>query len=121
MLELVLTLGVLGMLLLFVDQIRRLVSHAILNRTIRRAMETDPSSAPLLIAKLEPRRMWSDALAGWIMFLAGAALAGAAIFETGFEQAETLQIAAVAVVLGVGVLAYSWFVNRSTPEIHPER
>jgi len=118
--ELVLPIAVLGMLLLFVDQVRRLVSHAILNRTIRRAMETDSSSVPLLIAKLEPRRRWPDALAGWIMFLAGAALASSAIFETGTEQSETLQIAAVGIILGVGVLAYSWLVNRSTPEIRPE-
>jgi len=117
MLEVVLPLAVLGILLLFVDQIRRLISHAILNRTIRRAMETDPASARLLIAKLEPRHRWPDALAGWIILLAGTALAVAAAFEDGTARAETFQVAAVAIVLGVGILGYSWFVNRSTPDI----
>ena len=117
MLELLLPIAVLAILLLFVDQLRRLFSHAILNRTIRKAMETDPASAPLLIAKLEPRRPWPDALFGWIMLIGGIALAAAGLFEDANDQGETFQVAAIAGVLGVGVLIYSWFVQRATPNI----
>jgi len=115
LLEIVLPLAVLGMLLLFVDQLRRLISHAILNRTIRKALETDPGSASLLIAKLDRPRRWPDALAGWIMLVAGIAIAVAGLFDNVAEQGETFQIAGIAIVLGLGVLVYAWFIQRSAP------
>ena len=115
MLDVVLPISVLAMLLLFVDQFRRLISHAILNRTIRRAMEKDPASVPFLIAKLEPRGRWPGALAGWIMLLGGIALAVAAVFEDTTERNEALQLAAILLVVGVGALVCAWFVERATP------
>jgi len=114
MLELVLPVAVLAMMLIFVDQVRQLISHAILNRTIRKAMDIDPASAPLLIAKLELRRRWPDVLAGWVLLVGGVALAVAALFETPSDQSETLQVAAFLAILGAGVLIYTWFVHRKT-------
>lgn len=78
-------------------------------------MEKDPASAPLLIAKLESRGRWPGALAGWIMLLGGIALAAAAVFEDATERNEVFQLAAISLVVGVGALAYSWFVERATP------
>jgi hypothetical protein len=115
MLDIVLPIAVLAMLLLFVDQVRRLISLAILNHTIRKALELDPHSVPLLIARMEPRSRWPDALAGWIMLLGGIALAVAGAFEGSSARSETFEVAAVAAILGIGVLAYSWFVTRATP------
>lgn len=115
MLDAVIPLGVLALMLMFVAQVRRLLSHAILNRTIRKALEVDPPSAHLLIEKIDPRPRWSDALAGWIMVVAGLALGAAAIFATATERIEALQLAAISVVVGGGILSYAWWVERGTP------
>jgi len=103
-------------MLMFVAQLRRLISHAILNRTIRKALDTDPTSAHLLIEKIEPRPRWPDALAGWIMVVAGLALATAAILSPPAEQIEALQVAAISGIVGAGVIAYAWWVGRATPK-----
>lgn len=115
MVDAVLPLGVLALMLMFVAQVRRLLSHAILNRTIRKALEVDPPSARLLIAKIDPRPRWPDALAGWIMVVAGLALGAAAIFATPTERTEAVQFAAISVVVGGGILLYAWWVERATP------
>ena len=115
MVDAVIPLGVLALMLMFVAQVRRLLSHAMLNRTIRKALEIDPPSAHLLIAKLDPRPRWPDGLAGWIMVVAGLALGAAAIFATATERTEALQLAAISVVVGGGILFYAWWVERVTP------
>jgi len=117
MLDAVVPLGTLAIILMFVAQVRRLISHAILNRTIRKALEIDPSSARLLIEKLNPRPRWPDALAGWIMVVAGLALAAAAIFAAAPERTGALQLAAISVVVGGGILFYAWWVERATPRL----
>lgn len=114
MIEIVLPISVLAMLVLLVDQIRQLISHAILNGTIRRAIEKDPASLPLLIAKLEQRSRWPGSLAGWIMVVGGVAFTVASFFENGADRDLAIQLGTVSIILGVGVLAYSWFVERAT-------
>ena len=115
MLDAVVPLGALALMLMFVSQVRRLISHAILNRTIRKALEVDPTSAHLLIEKIEPRSRWPDALAGWIMGIAGLALAAATIFSPAAERTDALQLATVSSVIGVGIIAYAWWIGRVTP------
>lgn len=117
MVEIVLPVTVLAMLLVFVAQIRRLVSHAILNRTIRKALDCDPVSARLLIGKLEPRPRWPDGLVGWIIVVASVALAMAGLFATADERQNIFQIAVIGVAIGAGILLYAWWVERSTPTI----
>jgi hypothetical protein len=114
--DVVLPLGVLAILLMFVAQVRRLIAHAILNRTIRKALEIDAPSARLLIEKLEPRPRWPDGLAGWIMVVAGVAIGAASPFAPHEEVKDLVQIAAVSVVIGGGILLYAWWVERSTPK-----
>lgn len=63
MVNLILPIGVLAMLLLLVAQVRRLIEMAMLNRTIRRAMELNPENVPVLVEKLELPRT-PDALVG---------------------------------------------------------
>ena len=115
MVDVVVPLGVLTILLMCVSQVRRLIAHAILNRTIRKALETDPQSARLLIEKIEPRPRWPDALTGWIMVVAGSAIGLAAIFSSATERAEALQIGFVGIAIGGGILLYAWWVNHTTP------
>lgn len=115
MLDAVTPLGVLAIMLMFVVQVRRLFAHAILNRTIRKALEIDPSSARLLIDKLDPRPRWPDALAGWIMVVAGFAFGTAGLFSTATERTDALQLSAISVVIGSGILSYAWWVERATP------
>jgi len=115
MLEVVLPVSVLAIMLMFVDQIRRLVAHAILNSTIRKAMEKDPASVPLLVNKLELRRRASDGLIGVILLLGGLALGVAGLFETADDRLATFQVASIAAVIGTGVLIYGWFVDRASP------
>ncbi|MCU6454729.1 hypothetical protein LPN01_11640 [Sphingomonas sp. A2-49] len=100
---------------MIVAQVRRLIAHAILNRTIRKALVVDPLSARLLIEKIEPRPRWPDALAGWIAVLAGVAIGVAGVLSAAAERAEALQLAAVSLALGVAILSYAWWVERATP------
>jgi hypothetical protein len=120
MIEVVIALGTLSILLLFVAQLRRLVSHAILNRTIREALRHDPASARLLIAKLEPRPRWPDGLAGWILVVAGVAIGIAGFLAPSDDRTDIMQIAIAAIVIGAGVLVYSWWVDRATRDLGPD-
>lgn len=115
MTEVVLPIAVLWMLLLFVDQVRRLIAHAILNKTIRKAMESDPTSVPSLIAKLETRPRWATGLGGWILLVAGIALAATTLFAGTADQQDTLRIAILSAIVGLGILVYAWWVARTTP------
>ena len=117
MIDAVIPLGVLALMLIFVAQVRRLISHAILNRTIRKALELDPTSARLLIEKLDPRPRWPDALAGWILVVAGLALGIAASFSSATERTEGLQLAVISAIVGAGILLYAWWVERATPRL----
>jgi hypothetical protein len=115
MVEVVVPLGVLAIFLMFAAQVRRLISHAFLNRTIRKALEVAPPSARLLIEKLEPRARWPDGLPGWIMVVAGIALGVASLIGQTDEHTDVLQIAITSIVTGVGILLYAWWVECSTP------
>ena len=115
--EIVLPIAVLAMLLVFVAQIRRLISHAILNRTIRKALELDPGSARLLIDKLEPRARWPDGLVGWIILVASVALGSSGLFGAADERHDMVQVAVIGMAIGAGILLYAWWVERSTPTV----
>lgn len=117
MVEIVLPIAVLAMLLVFVAQIRRLISHAILNRTIRKALELDPASARLLIDKLEPRARWPDGLVGWIILVASVALGAVGLFAAADERHDMVQVAVIGMAIGAGFLLYAWWVERSTPSV----
>lgn len=108
-------LGVLWLLLLFAVQVRRLIAHAILNKTIRKALEVDAESARLLIGKLEPRPRYADALSGWVLVLWGVAMALASLFGPADDQNDVLQTALIAAAIGGGIIAYAWWVERRTP------
>lgn len=117
MIDVVLPLAVLALLLVFADQVRRLISHAITNGTIRRALKSDPASVPLLIAKLENGRRLPATLVAWILTAGACALGMAALFESVDERRDTLQIAAVAGTIGLAILVYARWVQRTAPKV----
>ena len=94
----------------------RLISSAVLNRTIREALRSDPGSVPLLAERLDRHPPWGDALLG-IIFLAMAA----AMLLLGLtdpddrERTETMRAAIVPLVIGVTVLIYTRWAARRTP------
>lgn len=116
MLDVVLPIAVLAILLLFVDQLRRLISHAIVNGTIRQALKSDPASVPLLVAKLENGRHLPGTLVGWVMIAGASALAVAALFESTEESRATFEVAAIAGVVGIFILGYVRWVERTAPK-----
>ena len=106
-LEIFVPLGAFAMITVSVALLTRLIATAILNRTIREAMKSDPASVPLLAEKLEQRQPWADELLGWIMlaFAVGIVLLG--LFEEeAYDRREFFQSAIVPAVIGIVVLVY---------------
>jgi hypothetical protein len=94
------------MITISVSLITRLIATAVLNKTIREALRSDPGSVPLLAEKLEQRQPWADSLLGWIMLAFAATLALLALFEEPWERMHMLQAAIVPAVIGITVLLY---------------
>ena len=94
------------MIVVSLSLITRLIATAMLNRTIREAIRSDPGSVPLLAGKLEQRQPWADELLGWIMLAFSAAIVLLALFEDALDRREMLQAAIVPAVIGVTVLLY---------------
>lgn len=113
MLDIVLPVAVLWMLLLFVAQLRRLITDALLFRTIRNAITVDPESARLLIGKVEARPRYPDALGGWTLVVAAVAFGVGSLFAQPDDRSQMVQIAIMSGIIGCGVLAYAWWVERS--------
>jgi urea transporter len=108
-------LGLFFMIAVSVGFITRWIATAMLNKTIREALRTDPGSVPLLVEKLEARQPWADALLGWIFLAFAAALAGLALFADHDDQLRMLQAAVIPVVVGITVLLYVHFAQRRSP------
>ncbi|MFK3889257.1 hypothetical protein [Sphingomonas sp. NPDC079357] len=98
-------------------QVCRLISQAILNRTVRKALDVDPASARLLIEKIEPRARSNAGLIGWVMVVAGIAIGALGIIEKAEDYSDSMPIAAVSVITGMGILLYTWWVGRSVPDV----
>lgn len=107
--------AVLGFMLLCVDQTRRLISCAIINRTIRKALELDPASARLLIEQVErPRR--SAVPAGWTLAIVACALAALCLSAEGGDRLLLIQLASVSAIGGAGILGYAWWVRHASKD-----
>jgi hypothetical protein len=113
--EILIPLGLFFMITMSVALLTRLVATAMLNKTIREALRSDPGSVPMLADKLEARQPWADSLLGWIFLAFAVALAGLAFFEDGDERLALLKATVVPVVIGVTVLLYVRFAQPRTP------
>jgi hypothetical protein len=93
--------------------ITRLIATAILNRTIREAMRSDPGSVPLLVDRLDRHPPWGDALLGWIFLALAAAMAVLGLIEEDpGERQQMLRATIVPVAVGVTVLVYARYAAR---------
>ncbi len=113
MVAIVVPLGALAFLAFVVAGICRLISQAMLNRTIRKALDADPASARLLIDKLGPQARSSAGLIGWIMVVAGVAIGTLGVVDRSEGFSDSLPIAATSVAIGLGILLYAWWTGRS--------
>ena len=107
--ELLVPIAAFVMIVVTLSLFTGLISTAILNKTIREGMRSHPESVPALIAKLDERQPWADALLGWIMLAAAAGLVLLSLFEDYDERREMMQAAVIPVVIGVTVLLYVRF------------
>ncbi|HEY5724170.1 MAG TPA: hypothetical protein VIT45_17810 [Allosphingosinicella sp.] len=105
-LEIFVPLGAFAMIVVALSLITRLIATAILNRTIREAIRSDPASVPLLAARLEQRQPWADELLGWILlaFAAGIVLIG--FLGQDYDRREIFQAAIIPALIGIVVLVY---------------
>ena len=96
-----------------VSLITRLIGTAMHHRTIREAMRSDPGSVPMLIDRLEARQPWADAMLGWIFVAFTAGLALLALTDRDpYDRHEMLRAAIVPLVIGITVLAFTYFAGR---------
>ena len=108
-LEIFVPLAAFVMITVSLGLITRLVATAILNRTIREALRSDPGSVPLLAEKLEQRQPWADELLGWIMLAFALGIVLLALFEDAYDRNEMYQAAIIPAIIGIVVLAYCRF------------
>lgn len=96
----------------------RLIATAMLNRTIREAMRSDPGSVPSLVQKLDARQPWADSLLGWILLAFALALLVLALMEGDAEvRTDMLKAVVVPTIVGAVVLLYTRVAARQAP--HP--
>lgn len=104
-----------GTVVLVADQIRRLFAHVTINRTIRQAMEKDPSCIPLLVEKLESRQPVPIGLIGWVVVVFG--LVMALLVGVGQDQAagrEAWAVTGGTLVIGLAIIGFDWWNRRRT-------
>ena len=111
--EIFVPLGAFFMITIIVALVTRLIATAMLNKTIREALKSNPDSVPLLVARLEARQPWAVALLGWIFLAFAAALVGLALFEDPYDRTRMLQAAVIPVVIGLTVLIYCRIAGRA--------
>ena len=101
------------MLTVMIGLVTRLIATAMLNKTIREAMRSDPGSVPLLTERLEARQPWTDALLGWIFIALAVAMLLLGLTEDDPEDRhQILRGVIVPVVVGATVLFYTWYAGR---------
>ncbi|MBW6528570.1 hypothetical protein KZ813_17140 [Sphingomonas sp. RHCKR7] len=113
MVEIVVPVAAMWMLVACVVQLRRLITDALLYRTIVRVAATDADSARLLIGKVEPRPRHVGAPGGWACIVASIAVGALGASSEGNERAQMFQVAAVLAVIGAGMLAFWWWSERA--------
>src|SRR5687767_12114043 len=106
MVEIFVPMAAFVMITVSISLVTRLIATAMLNRTIRDALKTDPGNVKLLAEKFEQRQPWADELLGWILLAFAAAIVLLGLFEEADERREMLQAAVVPIVVGVTVLLY---------------
>jgi NhaP-type Na+/H+ or K+/H+ antiporter len=117
MVELFVPMAAFIMAAVIVGLMTRLIATAMLNRTIREAMRSDPGSVPLLVERLDRHSPWGDALLGWIFLALAAAMALLGLTDEDAEQRQDiLRSTIIPVVVGITVLIYARYAARRTAD-----
>ena len=105
-----------AMIVAVVASITGLIATGMVHKSIREAMRTHPESVPSLVAALQARAPWVDALIGWIALALGATVVILALFESDeYTRMEMFKASVIPFVVGVVVLAYLRFARPRTP------
>jgi len=105
---------VFGSCVLLVDQIRRLIAHVSLNRTLREALKQAPEHVPALLDKVEQRPLFPIALGGWVFLAGAAAIAGLALAYGEAGESELWTVCAGLGLVGTALLGWSRCTARRT-------
>ncbi|HUQ12792.1 MAG TPA: hypothetical protein VM055_00770 [Novosphingobium sp.] len=101
-----------------VASITGLIATGMVHKSIREAMKTHPESVPSLIAALNARAPWVDALIGWVAFALGATIVVFALFESDeYTRTQMLQASVIPFVVGIVVLVYLRVARPQVPAI----
>lgn len=107
-----------GMLMIVavVGLVTRLIAAALLNRTIREALRSDPGSVPMLADRLDRHPPWGDAVLGWIFLALAAAMVLLGLTdEDGEARQEMIRAAIVPVVVGLTIMFYTRWAAKNAP------
>jgi hypothetical protein len=95
---------VFGSLVLLADQLRRLISHFVVNRTIGKALDKAPETVPLLVAKIEDYKPWPISPFGWAALIFGLIFTGMLFLSPEAPSAQDIGIPVGTLLLGVILL-----------------
>lgn len=114
--ELFVPIGAMIMLAVMLALLTRLIATGLHHGTIRRALRDNPEAVPLLVARLEDRLPWADALLGWVFIAFAVALVLLGVTEVDEpERVQMLRAAVIPAIVGVFVLAYIRFARKTPP------
>ena len=113
MVELFVPIAAIGGFVVMVGLITRLIATAMLNKTIREALRSDPGSVALLADRLEARQPWADALLGYIFIAFAVALLVLGLTEADpLDRREMLRAVTVPAIVGGVVLLFTRSARR---------
>lgn len=120
MVELFVPIAAMMALTVMLSLITRVIADAVLNKTIREAMRSDPGSVPLLAGKLDQRQPWADQLLGWIFLAFALALVLLGLMDADADnRTEMLKAAVVPAIVGAVVLLYARYAARRHARVTP--
>ena len=115
--EMYVAMAAMAMIVAVIALLTRLIVAALLNRTIREALRTDPGSVSLLAERLDRHPPWGDALLGLIFLALAAAMVLLGLTDEDRDARQQLiRAAIVPAVVGVTVLLYTRYATRNAPE-----
>ena len=117
--DVIIPIALFGAFVLIAGQLARLLSNISLNRTLREALRSDPSSVPTLADRLDARQPWADALIGWIFIALAAGLVLTSLFDDADRRREMLQASIIPLLIGVVVIAYVRWAKAETANEAP--
>jgi len=117
--DIIIPIALFGAFVLVSAQVARLFSNISLNRTLREALRSDPSSVPTLAERLDARQPWADALIGWIFIALAAGIVLTSLFEDPDERRQMLQASIIPLLIGIVVIFYVRWAKAEAANAQP--